>query len=146
MSFSPSSASVSSLGERGGGVICVSGVAMSIDLQPNLAVFLANLVGLHRLIGRQRLRAAAPQVEKRTMTGAFHCTGVPVELPLGEGPVVVRAAVLDREELAARAAEHADLLALDLDQAHLALAELVGAAHGDVRCARHVIPTSEVGF
>jgi hypothetical protein len=80
------------------------------------------------------------------VAGALHCTGAGVELPLGERAVVVRAAVLDREELAAGAAEHTDLLTVGLDDAHLTLAEGVGGADGDACCARHVIPTFRLGF
>ena len=38
------------------------------------------------------------QVEQRAVAGALDCTGGRVELPLGERAVVVRAAVLDREQ------------------------------------------------
>ena len=61
------------------------------------------------------------------MARALDRAGVGVELALGERAVVVRAAVLDRVEVAV-AVEDADLAPVGLDQAHLARRQLVGGA------------------
>jgi hypothetical protein len=74
----------------------------------------------------------------------LHSTGLGVELTLGQRPVVVRAAILDRVELAATV-EDADLRPIrDLDQLHLAAWQLGRGADLDLfLCAfGHVIPTS----
>src|SRR4051795_3249383 len=86
-----------------------SGVAIrSIDLQEDLVVLDCDLKSLHRSIGGKRLRPAARQIEERAVPRALDRAGASVELALGEGAVVVRAAVLDRIERAV-AVEDADL-------------------------------------
>src|SRR5438046_1318922 len=128
MSLRPRSCSVSSLGERGG--TCVSGVAMErvLDLQLHFAIFYPGLERLHRLKCRERLGPSAPQVEQGAVAGALHCTCVGVELTLGERTVVVRAAILDRVQVAVDAAKDPDLAPVGLHEAHLALGELVQPA------------------
>src|SRR5205823_4487240 len=71
-----------------------------------------------------------PDVEQGAVPRALYGAGGLVELTLGERPVVVRAAVLDRVEGAA-AVEDPDLEVLPLDQPHLAGLELGGGAHFD---------------
>ena len=73
------------------------------------------------------------------MPRTLNCTGGRVELPLGQRPVVVRAAVLDRVQLAVVAAEDADLAAVGLHQARRspggsssARQTLIVSAHGVV--------------
>src|SRR4051795_9124064 len=87
----------------------ISGVAMrSVDLQLDDVVLDSDREGVDRDVGGQGLRLAGPQVEQRSVARAFDGAGVGIELPLGERTVVVRAAVLDSEQLAV-AVEDPDL-------------------------------------
>src|SRR5919202_4184705 len=91
-----------------------SGVAMSVDLQLDHAVVDADGEGVHGDVCRQGERLAGPQVEHRAVPWALHGTALAVELALDQIPVVVRAAVLDGDEVAV-AVEDADLEVLPLD-------------------------------
>src|ERR1700750_1535157 len=108
-----------------------AGVAMSVDLQSDVVVLDPDGEGLDRLEGGERLRAAAGEVEEGTVARALDRAGGRVELALGERPVVVRAAVLDRVE-GAVAIEDADLHPVVLDQAHAARRLLGCRADGDL--------------
>ena len=79
-----------------------------VDLQGDGVVLDGRRERLHRSIGGERLRPAGGQVEEGAVTGALDGAGRGVELALGERPVVVRAAILDRVERAV-AVEDADL-------------------------------------
>src|SRR5262245_43022885 len=118
MPLSADSASVSCLPE---GVRVSGGLAIESELQLHFVVVHAHLERLHRTIGGEGARLAGSQVEERTVARALHGTGAEVELALGERSVVVRAAVLDRVQLATGAVKDADLAPVGLDQAHLAL-------------------------
>src|SRR5215213_5622200 len=100
-----------------------SGVAISVDLQGDGVVLDRYRERLHRLKSWERLRPAGAQVEEGAMPRALDRAGGRVELALGEGPVVVGAAILDRV-VGPLAVEDADLPAVVLDQAHLARRQL----------------------
>jgi hypothetical protein len=106
-----------------------------------LPVFGTDLEGLDRREGGKGLGTPGSQVEQRSMAWAFNGTGSGVELALGERAVIVRAAILDREQLAS-AVEYADLDPVDLDQAAAPLWELFNAAYG-VLC--HLEPVASFG-
>src|SRR5215203_4652353 len=108
-----------------------SGVAMSVDLQGEGVVLDRYRERLHRLKSRKRLRPAGAEVEEGAVARALDGAGGRVELALGQRPVVMRAAVLDRVQPAV-AVEDADLLAAVLDQAHLAWQQLGCRADGDL--------------
>ena len=55
---------------------------------------------LHREDGRQRQRHSSPNVDVRAVPRTDRDAVVEVELALAEGPVVVRAAILERVQLA----------------------------------------------
>src|ERR687898_2479907 len=95
-----------------------SGVAISVDLQGDGVVLDRYRERLHRLKSWERLRPAGAEVEEGAVARAFDGAGGRVELALGQRPVVVGAAVLDRVQ-GALAVEDADFLLLVLDQAHL---------------------------
>src|SRR4051794_25768296 len=138
-----------SLSERTGSVL-ISGVAMwSVDLQLDDVVLDANREGVDRDVGGQGHRLARAQIEERSVAGAFDGAGGGMKLPLGERTIVVRAAILDREQLAV-AVEDADLEVLPFHDARGAGRELrEGAdvedlghggkrrrAEGKIRCRR----------
>src|SRR4029079_8245597 len=125
-----------------GSRVAVSGAFTSVNLQLDLPVLGADREGLDRREGGGGFGAAASQVEKRAVSWALDRTGRLVELALGERAVVVRAAVLDGEKLAA-AVEDTDLDAVDGDDLPGPLWELFDCANGVV-C--HLIPTLKVGF
>src|SRR5437588_8881593 len=78
------------------------------------------------------------------MAGAFDRAGLLVELALSQGPIVMRAAVLDRVQ-GPGAVEHADLQVLPFDQAPLAGLKLGRAANFDH--FGHVLnPSAVIGF
>jgi hypothetical protein len=87
-----------------------------LHLQLDHVVLDEYLVGVDRHVGRQRQRAARAQVEQRAVARALDRALLLVEVALRERSVVVRAAVLDREDLAL-AVEHADLEVLPFDDA-----------------------------
>src|ERR1051326_69357 len=107
-----------------------SGVAMSVDLQDDGVVHDGRRERLHRGEGWKSLRPAGAQVEEGTVARARGRAGGWIELALGERPVVVRAAVLDRVQ-GALAVEDADLAPVVLDQAHRAGRQLGGGADCD---------------
>ena len=86
---------------------CFRSCHWSVDLQKDLVVLHGHGKRLHGLKCGERLRPAAGQVEQRPMTGALDGTRRGVELAVGERPVVVGAAILDRIE-GAFAVEDAD--------------------------------------
>src|ERR1700742_1607092 len=105
----------------------------------DVAMFLCDLQGdgvvrdggrerLHRLESWERPRPAGGQGEEGAMTRALDGAGGGVELALGERPVVVRAAVLDRVDRAV-AIENADLHPVVLDKALRARRQLGHGAH-----------------
>src|SRR6185295_19178869 len=108
-----------------------SGVAMSVDLQSDGVVLDRYRERLDGLESGERLRPAGGEVEEGAVAGALDRAAGGVELALGERPVVVRAAVLDRVQ-GAVAVEDADLGAVLLDQAHLAGRELGRRADGNL--------------
>src|SRR5215207_5717359 len=120
-----------------------SGVAMSVNLDLDHAVLHGHAERLHGHIGRQVHGLPGPEVELRPVPGAFDGAIRLVELALDEVAVVVRAAILYREQLAG-AVEHADLEILPFDQAHRAGREVVKGA--DVDQFRHSSPTAQVGL
>src|SRR4029079_5617236 len=96
-----------------------SGVAISVDLHGDGVVLDLYRERLHRLESWERLRPTGAEVEEGAVARALDRAGVLVELALGERPVVVRAAVLDRVQRSV-AVEDPDLAAVVLDQAHRA--------------------------
>src|SRR6187551_3159467 len=108
-----------------------SGVAMSVDLQSDGVVLDRYRERLDRLESGERLRPAGGEVEEGTVAGALDRAAGGVELALRERPVVVRAAILDRVQRSL-AVEDTDLLAVVLDQAHLARRQLGCRADGDL--------------
>src|SRR6476660_5154096 len=108
-----------------------SGVAMSVDLQSDGVVLDRSRERLDRLEGGESLRPAGGEVEEGAVAGALDGAARGIELALGERPVVVGAAILDRIQ-GAVAVEDADLGAVVLDQAHLARRQLCCRAYGDL--------------
>src|SRR5215218_2752959 len=108
-----------------------SGVAISVDLQGDGVVLDCYRERLHRLESRERLRPTGAEVEEGAVARALDRTGGLVELALGERPVVVRAAVLDRVQRPV-AVEDADLGAVVLDKAHCARGQIGCGADGDL--------------
>src|SRR4051812_36977668 len=99
------------------GSVLISGVAMrSVDLQLDDVVLDSDREGVDGDVGGQGHRLARPQIEKRSVARALDGAVLRIQLPLGQGPVIVRAAVLEREELAV-AVEDADLEVVPLDDA-----------------------------
>src|SRR3954447_1611726 len=95
----------------------ISGVAMrSVDLQLDDVVLDPDREGVDRDVGGQGLRLAGPQIEQRSVAGALDGAVLGIQLSLGERAIVVRAAILEREQLAV-AVEDADLEMLPLDDA-----------------------------
>ena len=72
---------------------------------------------LHRSVDGERLRPAGGRVEEGAVAGALDGAGGGIELALGERPVVMGAAILDRVERPI-AVEDPDLYPVVLDQAH----------------------------
>src|SRR4051812_25833229 len=115
------------------GSVLISGVAMwSVDLQLDDVVLDANREGVDRDVGGQGERLARPQIEQRSVAGALDGAVLGLQLPFGERTVVVRAAVLDGEQLAI-AVEDADLDVLPLHDARGAGRELGERADVDGR-------------
>src|SRR5262245_21528371 len=108
-----------------------SGVARSVDLQSDGVVLDRYRERLHRLESWERLRPAGAEVEEGAVARALDRAGGRVELALGQRPVVVGAAVLDRVQRAV-AVEDADLPPVVLNQAHLARWQRRGRADGDL--------------
>src|SRR3954464_12041558 len=113
------------------GSVLISGVAMrSVDLQLDDVVLDPDPEGVDRDVGGQGLRLAGAQVEQRPVARALDGAVVGIELPLGERTVVVRAAVLEGEQLAI-AVEDADLEILPFDDARGTGRELREGANVD---------------
>src|SRR3954453_12798916 len=117
----------------------ISGVAMrSVDLQLDDVVLDPDREGVDRDVGGQGLRLARPQIEQRSVAGALDGAVLGIQLPFGERTIVVRAAVLDREQLTV-AVEDADLEVLPFDDARGTgrelgeRADVDGLRHGGVR-------------
>src|SRR5215216_314810 len=86
-----------------------SGVAIrSVDLHSNHAVLDEHREGVDGYVRRQVQRLSGSQVEPRPVPGTFDHTVIFVELSVDQLAVIVRAAVLDGEDLAT-AVEDADL-------------------------------------
>src|SRR3954470_9197032 len=124
------------------GSVLISGVAMgSVDLQLDGVVLDADREGVHGDVGGQGHRLARAQVEQRSVARALDGAVLRVQLPLGERTVVVRAAVLEGEQLAV-AVEDADLEVLPLDDARgtgrklRERADVDGLRHGGKRLYR----------
>src|SRR5215211_3595508 len=100
------------------GSVLVSGVVAmrSVDLQLDDVVLDHDREGVDRDIGGQGLRLSGPQIEERSVAGTLDGAVLRIELPLGQRAVVVRAAVLERVDLAV-AVEDADLEVLPLHDA-----------------------------
>src|SRR5215211_6735095 len=109
-----------------------SGVAMSVDLQLDDAALDRHGERVDGDVRRQCQGLSGAQVEARAVARALDRTGFLVELALDQVAVVVRAAVLDREDRAA-AVEDADLELVPLDELALARRELVESADVDHR-------------
>src|SRR4051812_30035511 len=111
--------------------VVVCGVAMGLlDLQLDHVVLDADFEGVDGDVGRQRQRLARAQVEERPVTRAFDRALLRVELALDELAVVVRAAVLDGEQLAV-AVEDADLEVVHRHESLRARGQLGHGADGD---------------
>src|SRR5215204_2079450 len=119
----------------------ISGVAMSVNLDLDQAVLDGHGERVHGHVGGQGQGPSGVQVELRPVSRALDRAVVLVELALDQVAVVVRAAVLDREQLAG-AVEDADLEILPRDHAHSAGRELVEGTdvdqfgHISDRCGR----------
>src|SRR5207248_10337298 len=103
---------------------------------------------LDRLVRRKRERLAGAEIEARPVARALHGARLLVELALHQRPVVVRAAVLDRVDLAV-AVEDADLEVLPLDHAHAAGRQLGHRTDVDLLshlCHVKLSPTGRVGY
>src|SRR5687768_1400924 len=96
-----------------------SGVAIrSVDLHSNHAVLDEHREGVDGDVRRQVHGLSGAQVEPRPVPGTFDRAVLVVELALDQLAVVVRATILDGEDLAT-AVDHADLEVLVLDEALL---------------------------
>src|ERR1700749_1695091 len=94
-----------------------SGVAMSVDLQSDGVVLDRYRERLDRLGSGGRLRPGRAGGEEGAGARALDRAGGSVELALGERPVVVRTAVLDRV-IGVVAVKDADLHTVVFDRGH----------------------------
>src|SRR3954466_9282517 len=102
-----------------------SGVAIrSVDLHSNHAVLDQHREGVDRHVRRQVQGLSGAQIEARAVARALDHAVLLVELAVHQLAVVVRAAVLDGEDLAT-AVDDADLEVLELDETLLARGEFV---------------------
>src|SRR3954447_26115672 len=109
----------------------ISGVAMrSVHLYSDHVVLDDDVEGVDGHVGRQVERLAALQVEEGAVARALDGAPLEVDVALEEQAVVVAAAVLDREDLAA-AVDDADLEVLDLHDARGAGRQLRDGADVD---------------
>src|SRR4051812_36469165 len=121
-----------------------SGVAIrSVDLHSNHAVLDEHREGVDGHVRRQVQGLSGAQVETRPVPGAFDRAIVLVELAVDELAVVVRAAVLDGEDLAL-AVDDADLEVLPHDEALLARWQVFEGADVDQRTHGRQNPIPEV--
>src|SRR5690349_10252180 len=119
-----------------------SGVAIrSVDLHSNHAVLDEHPKGVDGHVRRQVQGLSGAQIKARAVARAFDHAVLLVELAVHQLAVVMRAAVLDREDLAA-AVDHADLEVLVLHQALAARRELFEGT--DVDQGTH-FPNSDSG-
>src|SRR4051812_9861124 len=109
---------------------CLVSVLISLDLQPDGVVVDVDREGVHGRVGGERLGLAGAEIEQRPVARALDGALVGVHLAVGERAVVVRAAVLDGEVLAA-AVEDADLEVLPFDELALAGGQLGDGADID---------------
>src|SRR5688572_25022687 len=125
-----------------------SGVAISVDLQLDHAVPDRHREGVHRHVRRQVQGLSGPQVEHRAVARALDDAAVGVDVALEEVAVVVRAAVLDGDDVAV-AVDDADLEVLPLDATRGARGELGNGADVDdgtqIRLSRSVLKSSGRG-
>src|SRR4051812_6568497 len=113
-----------------------SGVAIrSVDLHSNHAALDEHRKGVDGHVRRQVQGLSGAQIEARAVPRALDHAVVLVEVSVDQLAVVVRAAVLDGEDLAA-AVDDADLEVLDLDETLLAGRKLVKGT--DVDQGAHV--------
>src|ERR1700712_2890961 len=114
----------------------VSGVAMLLlHLQLDQPVLDENGERFDRDVGRQVLRGAGPEVEPGAMARALDPAPLLIQLALQQDPIVMRAAVFDREELAT-AVDDRDLEVVPFHDAMTARGQL---GHGaDVDDVRHI--------
>src|SRR3954447_11779192 len=97
-----------------------SGVAIrSVDLHSNHAVLDGDREGLDRHVRRQVHGLSGAQIKARAVARAFDHAVLFVELPVHQLAVVVRAAILDGEDLAT-AVDDADFEVVPLDETLLA--------------------------
>src|SRR4051812_40829310 len=108
----------------------ISGVATSVHLDSDHVAVDGHREGVDGDVGRKVQRAAGAQVEQRTVPGALDGALLRVDRALEEDPVVMRAAVLDRVDVAA-AVDHADLEVLHLYDARGAGRQLGDGADVD---------------
>src|SRR3954469_6005478 len=102
-----------------------SGVAIrSVDLHSNHAVLDEHREGVDGNVRRQVQGLSGAQIEARAVTRALDHAVLLVELALHEFAVVVRAAILDGEDLAA-AVDDADFEVFVLDEALAARGQLL---------------------
>src|SRR5215475_1239430 len=93
-----------------------SGVAIrSVDLHSNHAALDGHREGVHGDVRRQVHGLPRAQIEPRSVPGAFDRAVLLVQLAVHELAVVMRAAILDGEDLAA-AVHDADLEILELEE------------------------------
>src|SRR3954463_11790718 len=105
-----------------------SGVAIrSVDLHSNHAVLDEHREGVDGHVRRQVQGLSGAQVEARPVRGALDRAIVVIELAFARWAVVMRAAVLDGEDLAS-AVDDADLEVLPRDEALLARRQLFEGA------------------
>src|SRR3954451_7088782 len=138
----PRSASFSGIGLSG---VTVSGVAMGLlDLQLDHVVLDEDVERVDGDVGGQRQRPPGPQVEARAVARTLHGALLLVELALGQRAVVVRAPVLDGQQLAC-AVEDADLEILPLDDPALAGRQLRDRADVDELRGHPMVGKSDQG-
>jgi hypothetical protein len=102
----------------------------SVDLQSDHAVLDGHREGVDGDVRGQVHGLAGPQLEHRAVARALDGAGLRVDLALEQVAVVVRAAVLDGEQLAA-AVEDADLEILPFDEPVLAGGQVLEGADVD---------------
>jgi hypothetical protein len=120
----------------------------SVDLQLDDAVLDRHGERVDGDVRRQCQGLSGAKIETGAVTRALDRARLLVELALHEVAVIVRAAVLDREQRAA-AVEDADLEVVPFDELALARWELVEAADVDhraqIRPSQSVLKSSEAG-
>src|SRR5262245_13055446 len=105
------------------------------DVDLDGAVLDAHREGADREVGGQAQRLAGLEIEHRAVAGAGHGAVLLVPAPEADGAVVVRAAILDRVQLAAAVVD-ADAERADLDELHLAGRKLLDRRNVQVSQSR----------